>query len=136
MKGPVFLTLEEVLAIHDDQITSAMGGGATGVRSMDLIYSAIAQPEATFAGEFLHPTLWDQAAAYAFHLAKNHPFVDGNKRTAFSVAVAFLALNNQAVREDDSLVEMMVNVAEGKLGKEQIAEILRSLAEQGPITAP
>lgn len=71
MSETLFLTLEEVLTIHDEQLSPDCGGGATGVRSMDLLYSAIAQPEATFGGVLLHETLWDQAAAYAYHLAKN-----------------------------------------------------------------
>jgi death on curing protein len=80
---PKFLALELVLELHRDQIESF--GGSPGIRDQGLLESALAQPEATFGGEYLHSTIPDQAAAYLYHLALNHPFIDGNKRTAFAV---------------------------------------------------
>jgi death-on-curing protein len=74
---PDFLTLDEVLGIHADQIR--VYGGASGLRDLELLRSAIAMPETTFDGEYLHPSPFEMAAAYLFHLARNHPFVDGNK---------------------------------------------------------
>ena len=126
-----FLTVEEVLSIHDDQLQEQCGGGATGLRSLDLLQSAVAQPEASFSGELLHQTVWDQAAAYAYHLARNHPFVDANKRTALNAALTFLLLNGYTLRSgtDDELVDMMVQIAEGRLDKEAVSAVLRSLAE-------
>ncbi len=126
-----FLTAEEVLELHDDQLRDDCGGGSTGLLSLDLLYSAVAQPEATFSGELLHPTVWDQAAAYAYHIARNHPFVDGNKRTALDAALTFLHLNGHVIREDasDELVEMMVRIAEGQLSKQEVASLLRTLSE-------
>ncbi|MBX7115912.1 MAG: type II toxin-antitoxin system death-on-curing family toxin [Myxococcaceae bacterium] len=126
-----FLTVEEVLSIHDDQVREEFGGGATGLRSLDLLQSAVAQPEATFGGELLHPTVWDQAAAYAYHLARNHPFVDANKRTALNAALTFLQLNGHTLRSEieDDLVELMVKIAEGQLEKDAVAALLRSYAE-------
>ncbi|PZV06521.1 MAG: type II toxin-antitoxin system death-on-curing family toxin [Leptolyngbya sp.] len=91
MQTPKFLTYAEVLAIHADQIVSF--GGTAGVRDEGLLESALAQPQATFGGEFLHCTIPEQAAAYLYHLAKNHPFIDGNKRTAFAAMDTFLRLN-------------------------------------------
>jgi death on curing protein len=88
---PKFLTLAEVLILHEDQVQRF--GGSSGVRDLGLLESALGQPAATFGGEFLHPTIADQAAAYLYHIAKNHPFVDGNTRTAFSVMDAFLRVN-------------------------------------------
>lgn len=82
-----FPLLDDVLRIHDRQIE--VFGGSTGVRDLGLLESALAQPQATFGGELLHPTLPEQAAAYLYHLAKNHPFIDGNKRTAFAVMDMF-----------------------------------------------
>ncbi|MBX7115908.1 MAG: hypothetical protein K1X64_16380 [Myxococcaceae bacterium] len=64
-----FLTVEEIINIHDDQVREEYGGGVTGLRSLDLLQSVVAQPEATFGGELLHPTIWEQTAAYAYHLA-------------------------------------------------------------------
>jgi death-on-curing protein len=126
-----FLSVEEVLALHDDQLSEDCGGGSAGLRSLDLLQSAVAQPEATFGGELLHPTVWDQAAAYAYHLARNHPFVDANKRTALNAALTFLALNGQTLREDanDELVEMMVRVAEGGVDKAALASQFRALVD-------
>ena len=126
-----FLSSEEVLAIHDEQLTEDCGGGATGLRSLDLLLSAMAQPEATFGGMHLHETVWDKAAAYAFHLANNHPFVDANKRTALNAALTFLDLNGHSIRADagDELVEMMVAVADGRLSKADVSRLLASLSE-------
>ena len=76
--NPRFLTKEYVTAIHADQINKY--GGGQGLRDVGLLESALAQPRATFGGEWLHPTLFDMAAAYLFHLVENHPFLDGNKR--------------------------------------------------------
>jgi len=126
------LTVEEVLGIHDDQLSADFGGGSTGVLSLDLLYSAVAAPEATFDGELLHPTRWDQAAAYAYHLARNHPFVDANKRTGLNAALTFLRLNGYAIHEDANaeLEEMMVKIVENQLGKDAVASLLRSFAEE------
>ena len=124
------MTVEEVLNIHDDQLSDDCGGGPAGLLSLDLLYSAVAQPEATFDGELLHPTLWDQAAAYAYHLARNHAFMDANKRTALNATLTFLQLNGQPLREDanDELVEMMIKIADGQLSKEAVSSLLRSYA--------
>ena len=81
----------DVLAIHQRQIERV--GGLDGIRDEGLLDSALAQPQATFFGEFLHPTIHHGAAAYLYHLAKNHPFLDGNKCTAFATTIAFLWMN-------------------------------------------
>jgi death-on-curing protein len=73
-----FLGVEEVIGIHARQLSEF--GGGEGIRDQGLLASAIAQPEASFAGEYLHQDLYEMAAAYLFHLVQNHPFVDGNKR--------------------------------------------------------
>ncbi|WP_228056450.1 type II toxin-antitoxin system death-on-curing family toxin [Microcoleus sp. LEGE 07076] len=88
MQTPKFISLEEVLELHDDQISSF--GGTPGVRDEGLLESALAQPQATFCGQLLHQKIAEQAAAYLYHIAMNHPFIDGNKRSAFAVADTFL----------------------------------------------
>lgn len=88
---PEFLGIEDVLNIH--QVLVEQFGGISGIRDEGLLESALAQPKATFFGELLHPTIHDQAAAYLYHITKNHPFLDGNKRTAFGAMEAFLRLN-------------------------------------------
>ena len=99
MPTPKCLSLDEVLELHADQISSF--GGSPGVRDEGLLESALAQPQATFGGQFLHPTISEQAAAYLYHIAMNHPFIDGNKRTAFAVTDTFLRLNGCALNLTD-----------------------------------
>ncbi|MGD0138024.1 MAG: type II toxin-antitoxin system death-on-curing family toxin [Tepidisphaeraceae bacterium] len=91
MDDLIFLTLDQVLRLHARQIERF--GGSNGIRDITLIESAIAQPQQHFGGEYLHKTLAEMTAAYLFHLAKNHGFVDGNKRAAAHAALTFLELN-------------------------------------------
>jgi death-on-curing protein len=95
------------------------------VRDEGLLDSALAQPQATFGGELLHPTLAEQAAAYLYHLAKNHPFVDGNKRTAFAVMSTFLRVNGTRLGlTDDEAYDLVMQVAQGQIDKPTLASIL------------
>lgn len=116
MREPEFLTLEEILALHEDRIRKY--GGTTGVRDLDLLRSAMGNAEATFGGVFLHETLFEMAAAYLYGICRNHPFLDGNKRTALACALAFLGLNDVTMRSDpDELYELVIGVAEGRISK-------------------
>ena len=124
MSEPDFLTLDEVLGIHADQIR--VYGGASGLRDLDRLRSAIAMPETTFDGEYLHPSRFEMAAAYLFHLARNHPFVDGNERTALMCALVFLGLNGQRLRADpDDLYALADGVAAGAVDKAEVSVFLR-----------
>jgi death on curing protein len=124
MKGVRFLSLEQVLAIHADQI--ARYGGSLGVRDLGLLQSALAMPKASFGGQYLHPTLHEMAAAYLFHLTQNHPFVDGNKRIGLAAAIGFLGSNDTWLEaEPTKLLEMVMKVAQGEIGKPEIAVFLR-----------
>jgi len=79
-------------------------------------------PETTFDGEYLHGNAFEMAAAYLFHIARNHPFIDGNKRTALMCALVFLGLNGQRLEaEDDSLYELVDGVAAGSIDKSRVA---------------
>lgn len=123
MREPAFLTLDEVLALHADQIERY--GGSPGVRDVALLESALGAPRATFGGGLLHPTLPEMAAAYLFHLVRNHPFVDGNKRAGLAAAIAFLGLNDLWLEADpDDLVQLVVGVASGRVGKAEVAVFL------------
>lgn len=125
MKPPVFLTLDEVLAIHADQIERY--GGLSGVRDLGLLESALAAPQAGFGDQLLHPTLEEMAGAYLFHLVKNHPFSDGNKRTGLAAALAFLGLNGFRLQaSEDEVVELVVAVASGSAGKPELAVFFRA----------
>jgi len=127
MQTPIFLTLAEVIDIHSNQIE--LYGGQNGVRDFGLLQSALAQPEASFAGQWLHEDIFLMAAAYAFHICQNHPFFDGNKRTALAGALVFLELNGISLDDPKSaLLEAMLNIAKGSLSKKQFAQILKSLS--------
>jgi len=121
---PLFLTLDEVLGIHADQIRRY--GGRPGLRDLGLLQSALAMPETTFGGEFLHGTVFEMAAAYLFHFARNHPFVDGNKRTALMSALVFLGLNGQRLdAESGALYELVDGVAAGSVDKAEVSVFFR-----------
>ena len=83
-------------------------------------------PQAGFGDELMHPTLFEQAAAYLFHLCKNHPFVDGNKRVALAVSLAFLGMNEVEVEAtEDAIVELVLGVATGAVSKAEAAAFLK-----------
>jgi death on curing protein len=121
---PVFLVLNEVLRIHRDQIERY--GGDPGIRDLGLLESAVAMPQAGFGGSFLHHDLFEMAAAYLFHIAMNHPFIDGNKRAGTATALVFLEVNDIEVNaSQDELADMVLAVAQGQTDKTAIAEFFR-----------
>lgn len=100
-------------------------GGLDGIRDDGLLDSALAQPQATFFGELLHPTISAQAAAYLYHLAKNHPFLDDNKRTAFATMIAFLNMNGcQLHMTEEEAYNMVMQVAQSELTKAELSILL------------
>ena len=112
VEDPVFLTLGEVIEIHRDQIERY--GGGPGIRDLGLLQSALAMPAAGFGGRYLHTDLYEMAAAYLFHITKNHPFVDGNKRTGAVATLVFLSLNGVEVEAGEEEFErIVVGIAEG-----------------------
>ena len=124
VEDPVFLTLGEVIEIHRDQIERY--GGDPGLRDLCLLQSAMAVPAAGFGGRYLHTDLFEMAAAYLFHIAQNHPFVGGNKRTGAVASLVFLSLNNVELEADEEDFESIVlGVAEGKIDKASVAEFFR-----------
>lgn len=126
MEKVPFLTLAEVIEIHNDQMQRY--GGHAGIRDMNLLSSAVAMPYATFSGKFLHADIFETAAAYAFHISQNHPFIDGNKRTALASALVFLEMNKISISDPDGkLYEAMIKLASGKLSKNKFADVLRKL---------
>jgi death-on-curing protein len=127
MDSIIFLTLDEAIDVHMDLVNRY--GGHRGIRDIDLLLSALAMPQASFGGEFLHRDIFEAAAAYAFHICNNHPFVDGNKRTALACALVFLELNAIETRDPDgTLYVAMIDVASGGLSKQQLADIFRTLS--------
>ncbi len=120
----IWLEKELLLAIHDRQV--AEHGGTTGVRDESLLESALARPQQLHAYGNPPPDLADLAATLAYGLARNHPFVDGNKRTAHVAYRTFLALNGADISaSDEEKYLAMLSIAEGNWTVEQFAEWLR-----------
>lgn len=128
MAAPVFLTLAEVLEIHQDQLNRY--GGRSGIRDLDLLKSALAMPQAGMGEEYFHADIMEMAAAYLFHVVRNHPFVDGNKRAGAVAALVFLVLNGIDIEAEEAEFEHLVRrVAESEADKNEIAAFLRSRAK-------
>jgi len=126
-EDPEFLTFDEILEIHQDQIQRY--GGDAGIRDRGLLESAIAMPQRSFGGQYLHKDTFEMAAAYAFHIAENQPFVDGNKRTGLAAAYVFLDLNGfRLVEQDDRLYEAMIAIGTRRMEKAGLAQVLRELS--------
>jgi death on curing protein len=122
---PAFLTLDEVVALHRDQIERY--GGTLGVRDWGLLQSAVAMPAVTFGGQFLHSDLCEMAAAYLFHIVQNHPFIDGNKRAGAVAADVFLQLNGLTLAAgQDEYADLVISVARGETSKSATADFLRA----------
>lgn len=129
MADIMFLTLAEVIDIHSHQIV--LYGGSPGIRDMNLLSSAAAMPSVSFGGEYLHADAFEMAAAYAYHIAQNHPSLDGNKRAALASALVFLELNGITITDPSGkLYHSMIAVASGALRKTELADVLRALHEQ------
>jgi death-on-curing protein len=126
-KGPWHhLDLETVLEIHAEVI--GQFGGSEGVRDLALLESAIAAPQASFGGESVYADLTEIAAAYLFFICRNHPFIDGNKRTALSSCIVFLRLNGVEPSPDNPAWEdLTLAVAASGLDRDQTSGRLRSL---------
>jgi death-on-curing protein len=118
-----WVTKSVVLAIHEQQI--AEHGGTQGIRDIGLLESALTRPQNLAA--YGEPDLTGMAAAYAFGIARNHPFLDGNKRTSYVVAVVFLRLNGLDISSDEATrLQIWMSLAAGELTEDQLAEWLRS----------
>lgn len=119
----IYFETEEAVDIHDDQILKY--GGSYGIRDFGLLLSALEMPKAEMFGHCLHPTVFDKASAYIFHILCNHPFIDGNKRTATACGLIFLSMNGIELNVDWKDIEKMVlDIANGKLTKKEISEFL------------
>jgi len=124
---PLLLTLDEVLSLHAEQIR--LFGGASGIRDLGLLESAVGSVGATFDGAFLHETVFAMAAAYLHGLCRNHPFLDGNKRTAVAAALTFLEMSGTEVDADeDAFYDLVIGVAEGRVSKAAVTMFLEKHA--------
>ena len=126
-----FLPTEIVLAIHDDQIR--LYGGVYGVLDDAALDAALHMPQAQFNGQFLHSTIFHMAAAYGFHLCQNHPFLDGNKRTAGMAMFTFLKLNGlEPIATEFDYYAVMMAVASGMMSEEQLTDWLQTAVKATP----
>jgi death-on-curing protein len=125
--NPLFLTLDEVLSLHAEQIR--LFGGSSGIRDIGLLQSALGSVEATFDGTFLHETIFAMAATYLYAICRNHPFTDGNKRTAVGAALTFLELNGVEVdAAEDPFYDLVIGVAGGRISKASVTVFLETHA--------
>lgn len=114
-----YITVDQAIRVHDGLIEQH--GGLHGIRDIGLLASALEMPKSAFDGHEMFPTIVDKAAAYLFYLARNHPFIDGNKRTAAFTAVLFLRMNGIKIFFDQQQYELLVvGTAEGLVSKAQI----------------
>jgi death-on-curing protein len=119
-----FLEVDDVIELHELQL--AEFGGMKGLRDRGLLESAVAQPHASAFGEFVHDDVVAMAAAYLFHIVRNHAFVDGNKRAGLLAALVFLEWNGFAVEDGDPrLYDLTIAVAEGSIAKDDLIAQLR-----------
>lgn len=126
-----YLTPEQVLFLHARLIEET--GGGHGVRDVNLLESAVARPQSTFGGEDLYPDLFSKAAALMDSLVRNHPFIDGNKRTGIAAAALFLRQNNRHLTATSTeLEEFTLHVAKSRLTITEIAEWFREHSVANP----
>jgi len=127
--GPAFLTLDDVLIIHEEGLSRF--GGRSGLRDKGMLESAIATPAAGFGSHYFHKDVIEMAAAYAFHIAENQPCVDGNKRAALGSALVFLELNGVLLEDPQGeLYDAMIRMGTRQLTKAQLTDVLRRLAKR------
>ena len=125
------LTVEIVREIHAEAI--AKFGGSDGVREMALLESAVAAPQASYGGQSVYADVAEIAAAYLFYLCRNHPFIDGNKRTALGACIVFLRLNGIEPKTDaPEWEELTLAVAASVLDRDETTVRLRKLLPKTP----
>jgi death-on-curing family protein len=125
----VHLTIDVVREIHAEAIKQF--GGLNGVRDENLLASAVLTPQSSFGGKSPYADMVEIAAAYLFYICKNHPFLDGNKRTAMMSAIVFLRLNGMEPLPDSTEWEkVMLDVAASKIDRDETTRRLRKLLKK------
>lgn len=129
MEDITFLGVDDVLLLHTDTID--MDGGSPGVRDHGLLDAAVAMPRQQFGDDYLHEDLAAMAAAYMFHIAQNHPFIDGNKRAAVLSGLVFLHVNGVDELPDPKDLELItLQVAASEMGKDVLTKWLRKQTDK------
>lgn len=123
MTEPIFLSLEDVLFIHSQEISTA--GGEPNTRDEEAVKACVEAPKASFGGEYLY-NIFEMATSYISCFVFRHPFVDGNKRTALASALTFLYLNGYQIKEsyDLELADLVVDLVTKKISKEVVTKHL------------
>jgi len=124
MELPIFLTIDDVERVHDNQIE--LYGGTSGYVDKNRLEAAIGAVEAGMSGQYFHPTIHAMAAAYAYYIIKNHAFLDGNKRTGVASGSTFLLMNGWDLTDVFS-VDIAVGVAESRVNKQELTEYVLSI---------
>ncbi|MEH2239252.1 type II toxin-antitoxin system death-on-curing family toxin [Nostoc sp.] len=125
MQHPKFLAKEDVIRIHDELVSES--GESLNILNEGLLDSALYSPQATFGGEYLYATIYEQASAYLFHIACNHAFEQGNKRTAFATMVTFLNVNDYHIEiTEEEAEKLIVQVVTHEISKEKLPAILKN----------
>ncbi len=124
MTEPIFLSLEDVLFIHSQEIFTA--GGEPSTRDEEAVKACVEAPKASFGGEYLYD-IFEMATSYISCFVFRHPFIDGNKRTALASALSFLYLNGYQIKEkyDLELADLVVDLVTKKITKEDVARHLK-----------
>jgi death-on-curing protein len=129
MNDIVFVSIEEVVVIHEKMIE--IGGGSSGIRDIELLHSAIERPKASFSDRYLYNSVLEMGSAMLQSLVKNHPFIDGNRRTAFFVTLRFFEKNNlHFVFQNREIVSFMIRVDTRNLSVHEIADWFSGNTEQ------
>ena len=122
---------ELVMIIHSDLLQRY--GGRAGVRDIALLQSALAQPKVSVGRKFVHKSVFDKAAAYGFHLCRNHPFIDGNKRVAFVLMDLFLQRNDwEIVANEEDAYSLIIDLSSGKVSKTELSSWLKNHSARLP----
>ena len=125
----IHLSIDIVREIHAEAIKQF--GGLNGVRDENLLASAVLTPQSSFGGKSPYADIVEVAAAYLFYICKNHPFLDGNKRTAMVAAIMFLRLNGmEPLPDSDEWEKLMLNVAASKIDRATTTQRLRKLLKR------
>lgn len=125
----IYLTLEQVIIIHEDQVMRY--GGSSGLRDVSLLESAVFRPQSSFGGEDLYPTVFDKASALIHSLILNHPFVDANKRTGTASMLVFLELNGYELEvSQKTLVNTVLRIESKKINVEKLSAWLKKYTKK------
>lgn len=132
IQATIQFILDDVIAFHEDMETKFVM--EKGIHDMNLLESAVNTPFQTFDGTDLYPTIWDKAARLCYGLAKDHPFRDGNKRTALHSMLVFLGVNDISIQSDALAMEnIIISIASGSMSAEELSAWLHD-NEAVPVT--